>query len=386
MKKTALFVSAIVLSAGVFTTLAQVNAQTPDKSSSKSSEIIVKYKSGATSSKISALNESMNAKVTGGSEGLDFKTVEVKGSAKDAIKKFEKDSNVAYAEKKITFKATADPNDTDFSKQYGPQTIKAPEAWETTKGKKDVKVAVVDTGVDYTHPDLKDKVEKGGDYINNDKDPKDDQGHGTHCAGVIGAVTNNNEGIAGVAPDVTIYAVKVLDENGSGDNETVAKGIKDAADAGSSVISLSLGSPENSKVVEDAVNYAADKGSVVVAAAGNDGSKDPGYPGANEKAIAVGATDKSDKKAEFSNYGSDWVDVAAPGVDILSTVPGGKYEEMSGTSMATPHVAGVAGLVASTGKKGDEVRKAIESSADKVDGTGSDWKYGRVNAANAVKK
>nr|WP_245838792.1 S8 family peptidase [Marininema halotolerans] len=336
---------------------------------------------------MTALNDSVEAKVTGGSKKLDFQTVKVEGSAKDAIKKYEKDPNVAYAEKKIIFKATAEePNDTDYSKQYGPQLLKAPEAWDTTKGSKDIKVAVVDTGVDYSHPELEGKVEKGGDYINNDEDPMDDQGHGTHCAGVIGAIANNNEGIAGIAPEVTIYAVKVLGADGSGDNETVAKGIQDAADAGASVISLSLGSPEKSQVVEDAVNYASEKGAVVVAAAGNDGSSTPSYPGGSEKAIGVGATDQNDAKADFSNYGADWVDVAAPGVDILSTVPGGKYEEMSGTSMATPHVAGVAGLVASTGKKGDEIREAIESTTDKVDGTGSDWKYGRVNAAAAVQQ
>ncbi|MFC4077558.1 S8 family peptidase [Salinithrix halophila] len=384
--RTVAVVSAFCLSAAMITfSSPDTHAKATSSKKVVPGEVVVKYKENVSEKKEASLNGKMNAKVLSSNKQIGFDVVKVEGSIQKAVKKYQDDPNVEYAEPNYVMKAYGEPNDPKFGEQYGPQKLEAPQAWDTTKGKKEVKVAIVDTGVDYNHEDLKGKVEKGGDFIDNDKDPMDEQGHGTHCAGIAAAATDNGKGIAGIAPDVTIYAVRVLDANGSGSNESVAKGITDAADAGANVISLSLGGAEESKVIEDAVNYAHKKGSVIVAAAGNESTDAPSYPAYYEKAIAVAATDGDDKLGEFSNYG-DWVDVAAPGVDILSTVPNNGYEKFSGTSMATPHVAGLAGLIASQGKKGDEIRKAIESTSDKTEGAGSKFTHGRVNAAKAIGK
>ncbi|EIT84652.1 alkaline serine protease, subtilase family protein [Fictibacillus macauensis ZFHKF-1] len=344
-------------------------------------EIIVKFKKGVSSSQVASINSASNVKVVESTK--DYKVVKVNGSVDQAIDQLESDKNVEYAEPNYTYKATFTPDDTEFKNQYAPQTIGAEKAWDVTKGSKDVKVAIVDTGVDASHPDLEGKVLKGKDFVDNDDDAMDENKHGTHCAGIAAAATNNGKGIAGMAPDVSVLPVRVLDAQGSGSLDNIAKGIKYAADQGAKVISLSLGGPGSSKTLDDAIEYASQKGAVIVAAAGNESTDKKSYPGANETAIAVAATDENDALADFSNYG-DWVDVAAPGVDILSTVPGGKFEKLSGTSMATPLVAGLAGLLASQGKDASQIRKDIEGTADKVDGTGDKFKYGRVNAAKAV--
>ncbi|QKG85439.1 peptidase S8 [Kroppenstedtia pulmonis] len=347
-------------------------------------EVIVKFKSGASKGKMRSAHQDAEAKVVSENKEVGFQVVKVKEqSVKEAVKEYQANPNVEYAEPNTIFKAMDVPNDPDFSKQWGLETVKAPAAWDVTTGSKDVKVAIVDTGVDYEHEDLKGKVELGGDYIDHDDDPMDENGHGTHCAGIAAASTNNGVGIAGMAPDVTIYAVRVLDANGSGTLDAVANGITDAADAGAEVISLSLGASQGGQALQEAVQYADSKGSFVVAAAGNDGSTSPNYPAYYDEVMAVAATDSNDQKAYFSNYGS-WVDVAAPGVDIYATYPNGKYESLSGTSMATPHVAGLGGLLASQGKKGAEIRSTIEKTSDEISGTGSDWKYGRINAQAAV--
>jgi thermitase len=349
-------------------------------------QVIVKFKTHRTPSEASALHKENGATVMSSNEELDYDVVKVEGkSVQEAIKEYESNPDVVYAEPNITFHTQAEPNDPSYSKQWGLKKVGAATAWDVTEGSSSVKVAIVDTGVEYTHPDLAGKVIKGGDYVDNDKDPMDENGHGTHCAGIAAAVTNNGKGIAGMAPKVSIYAVRVLDANGSGTLDAVAKGIKDAADHGAKVISLSLGAPQGAQTLKDAINYAYSKGAVVVAAAGNESLPFPSYPAYYSKAIAVAATDRNDKRASFSNFGG-WVDVAAPGVDIYSTFLGGGYKSLSGTSMATPMVAGLAGLLASQGKSNAEIRTAIEESADEISGTGLYWTHGRINAVHAVKQ
>ena len=227
------------------------------------------------------------------------------------------------------------------------------------------------------------KVIYGHDYVDNDNTSDDGNGHGTHCAGITGALTNNSIGIAGVAPQTSIYAVRVLDNQGSGTLDAVAQGIREAADSGAKVISLSLGAPNGGTALQQAVQYAWNKGSVIVAAAGNAGNTKANYPAYYSEVIAVASTDQSDKKSSFSTYGS-WVDVAAPGSNIYSTYKGSTYQLLSGTSMATPHVAGVAALLANQGYSNTQIRQIIESTSDKISGTGTYWKNGRVNAYKAV--
>ncbi len=264
------------------------------------------------------------------------------------------------------------PNDTQYAALYGMTRISSPSAWDISTGSTNFTVAVVDTGIDYNHPDLVDNIATnskevpnngvdddgngyiddyyGYDFSNNDSNPIDDHYHGTHCAGTVGAKGNNGRGVAGVAWTVKLLPVKVLNSSGSGTSASVAAGITYAVRRGAKVVSLSLGSPSYSSTIENAIITARNAGVLVVAAAGNDSQNTdvyPNYPSAltQDNILAVAASTSSDSFAYFSNYGATSVDLAAPGDSILSTYISGQYAYASGTSMATPHVAGMAALL-----------------------------------------
>lgn len=249
--------------------------------------------------------------------------------------------------------------------------VKAPEAWQAGFTGKGTVVAVIDTGVDYTHWDLNDNIWRnsreiygngidddrngyvddivGWNFVSNNNNPYDDGGHGTHVAGII-AAENNGAGAIGIAYDAKIMPVKVLNSSGSGSSTSIAQGVYYAANNGANVINLSLGGGYSPEIAQ-AVTYASQKGAVVVMAAGNSGASSPFYPAqlATQTGIAVGAVDWSSRMAPFSNQaGSTQINyVVAPGVDILSTVPGNQFKTMSGTSMATPAVSAIAAMVKS---------------------------------------
>lgn len=242
---------------------------------------------------------------------------------------------------------TVEPNDMLFSTyQWNLPAIATEQGWNLSKGNEDVIVAVVDTGVQINHPDLQGKLLTGYNAISNSSTPEDDVGHGTHVAGIIGALVNNGEGVAGISWYNKILPVKALDNSGAGTTYSVAEGIIWAADNGAKVINLSLGNYADSQFLHDAIKYAYDRDIVLVSAAGNDNTERPGYPAAYPEVIAVAATNANHEKASFSNYG-DYIDVAAPGESIASTYPDSQYAALSGTSMASPHVAALAGLVRS---------------------------------------
>jgi thermitase len=262
--------------------------------------------------------------------------------------------------------------------QWHLSKISAATAWSVTQGNAGVVIAIVDTGIDYSHPDLAGRVTLGPDFGSDDADPLDTQGHGTHVAGIAAAILGNGLGGAGVCPGCRLLAVKVFpDGSGSASDFDVAQGIVWAADNGADVVNLSLGGPGGSTTLRDAVDYAWSHGVVVVAAAGNSGDATTSYPAAYANAIAVAATTSSDTRASFSTYGS-WVDVAAPGVSILSTVPGGSYQSWSGTSMAAPVVAGAAGLAFAglSGATNVSVRAALEAAVVDLGATGRDAYFG----------
>jgi thermitase len=328
-------------------------------------------------------------------------TVDVPLSSVDSFAMEVETANLAsYIEPNVRYKVDSVPNDPEWSLQWGPQKIAADWAWNTTGGDRSVLVAVVDTGIDYNHPDLAANYGPlGYDWVNNDPNPMDDYGHGTHVAGIIAAAINNSIGIAGLA-QVRIMAEKVLDASGSGSSSDIARGIVHAVDRGAKIINLSLGSPVNSELMHEAVKYAYDHGVLVVAAVGNDAANVKGYPAAYDEVVAVSATDRFDKPAAFTNYG-DWVDVAAPGVDILSTMPtyhvslndqgyAMNYDFLSGTSMASPHVAGVAALVWSRfpNMTRDQVRAQLQYSAEDLGEPGFDvyYGFGRIDARRAVEQ
>ncbi len=356
-----------------------------EKGSYQKGEVVVKFKEKAGKSLQSKTLQSLNAKVLPDEDKVDspFKVLQV-GNVEAVVKALEKNPNVEYAEPNYTFSATWTPNDTYYRNyQYGPQNTSTNRAWDVTRGSSGQEIAILDTGVDYNHTDLDSKTIRGYDFVDNDYTPMDLNGHGTHVAGTAAAETNNGAGIAGMSPNTSILAVRVLDANGSGSLADIADGIRYAADYGAEVINLSLGCNCDTQTLENAVNYAWNKGSVVVAAAGNDGVSTTFEPASYNNVIAVGAVDRNDQKASFSNYGT-WVDVTAPGVDIAATVPNNGYAYMSGTSMASPHVAGLAGLLAGQGRNNVQIRQAIEQTADPISGTGYYFEHGRINSYNAV--
>jgi thermitase len=294
---------------------------------------------------------------------------------------------VDYAEEDFVAEKAETPNDPLFTDQWGLNIIGAEEGWNVERGSANVRIAILDTGVNSSHPDLSGKISSTVNciyYSCPSMTSSDPDGHATHVAGIAAAETNNSLGIAGVNWESQIMSVKVLDDRGSGYYSWIANGLYWAADNGADVINLSLSGGSDSKTLENAVNYAWNHGVVVVAAAGNNGRNLARYPAYYKNAIAVAATDENDRMASFSNYGN-WVDVAAPGVDILSTYHS-SYDYLSGTSMSTPIVSGLAALIKSEhpGYSNSQIRDKMQSSSDDINGTGSYWKYGRINVCRAL--
>ncbi|MGD0750899.1 MAG: S8 family serine peptidase [Anaerolineales bacterium] len=302
------------------------------------------------------------------------------GKVAGAIASLSSCHGILYAEPNYEVSiADTIPNDPDWGNQYGLLAIHAPQGWDLNTGSSAVTIAIVDTGVDLDHVDLAGKIVPGFDFVNNNNHPQDDdaQSHGTHVAGIAAAETNNGIGIAGVSWGAQIMPVKVLNSGGFGTYENVAAGIVWAADHGAEVINLSLGGSMPSSVLKDAVNYAYAKGVTLVAAAGNSGSNSVLYPARYPHVIAVAATDSTNNRASFSNYGPE-IDVAAPGVDIYSTNLGDNYGYLSGTSMAAPFVSGLVAIL--RGIPGnvspDQITQEIEISALDLGTPGKDDYYG----------
>ncbi len=284
------------------------------------------------------------------------------------------------------------PNDEFYFAQWGLQLGNIPSLWGTSRGTEETVVAVIDTGIDYTHPDLEKRVILGPNYTfskkwyefgKKDPGPIDDNAHGTHCAGIIGATADNRVGIAGVAPGVKLMAVKVLDANGAGTDFGVMKGIAYAITHGAKIVSLSLGSAGASSVEREFFEAATDAGALLVAAAGNE-ADGVGFPAAYPGVVSVGAIDSGKNLASFSNHDTS-LSLVAPGVGIMSTIVGKQYAKFSGTSMATPYVAGVAALVWSKRPEytADQVREKLLGTAEKL-GDPSLFGHGLVDAQRAL--
>lgn len=259
---------------------------------------------------------------------------------------------------------------------------------------KGVKIAVLDTGIDAYHEDLKTNYKGGFNFINEEKSPIDDNGHGTHVAGII-AAEDNDEGVVGVAPDADLYSVKVLDFSSCGSISSIVAGLEWSIDHNMHIINMSLGSDTDSLSVRRSCDIVYAKGILLVAAAGNSGNvrgtgDSVDYPARYDSVISVGATDINDKRGSFSSTGPN-LEIAAPGVNIESTLPGNKYGVMSGTSMASPHVAGVAALIMAReyGMTNTEVRMRLQITTqnitkDTFEGKRDWYGYGLVDAVKAV--
>lgn len=303
-------------------------------------------------------------------------------------------ADIEAIEPNYIYRATVAPNDPQYSKQWHLHTINVEQAWEDTKGK-GVTVAIIDTGVSKV-PDLaKTEFVKGYDFVNDRVNADDDNGHGTHVAGTVAQSTNNNYGVAGVAYEAKIMPLKVLASSGGGTITDIAEAIRFAADNQADVINMSLGGGGESHILKDAIEYAHGKGVVVVAAAGNENRNSASYPGRYARVISVAATDAQNEKAEFSNYGAG-VDIAAPGGGHGSKIwqetidpdtDQSKIAGFQGTSMAAPHVAGVAALIKSVGvKTPEEVLAILQQSVRKIDTDPQNYYgAGHLDAAAAVK-
>jgi thermitase len=314
---------------------------------------------------------------------------------KDLSNDFNKDSKVVYAEPDVDLHiSVAPPNDTRFAEQYALQRVNAvagwsvyPNAYPATGGPT---IAVIDTGIDRNHPDLATKLDTANSRCFGTlcflTGYEDDHGHGTHTAGTAAARTNNATGIAGVAVNSRIMALKACDALGSCPTSATASALNWAASHGAKVASMSFGGGA-STTLQTAVTNASNAGVTLIAAAGNDGNATLNYPAAYAQVVSVAATDTNDGRASFSNMNND-VEIAAPGVNVLATVSGDTYTTMSGTSMSTPHVAGLAALLRGQNPTwtSAQVRARMNSCSDDLGSPGWDSSFGngRINLGRAL--
>lgn len=299
------------------------------------------------------------------------------GSVAEIIAQAENCPQVIFAEPNYElFALDTFPNDTYWGQQYGLSAIHAPQGWDLETGSTAVVIAIIDTGVDLVHPDLASKLVPGYDFVNDDSVPQDDNGHGSHVAGIAAASSNNDTGISGVSWGARIMPVKVLNASASGTFADAAAGIIWAADNGAHIINLSLGGSSHSQIFQDAIDYAYGKGVMLIASSGNAGSGFILYPARFPNVMAVGATDSNNVLAGFSNYGPE-LDVVAPGVNIYSTGLGAYYYN-SGTSMAAPFVSGLASILRGMPGSGSPANLAwtIKSTALDLGVLGNDIYYG----------
>lgn len=393
------------------TFLKTFNSQFDNKG--QSSKIInIRLKKSLSDKEINQIAEKYNAKVKRYIKPINLLTLEseeniknvsiMTNSSSSSIKtiepalKVELDPVIVHDSEPSDFSFLSSLNDPLLNEQYAFNVMQIEEAWKINPGSSKIKIAILDTGVDLNHPDLKDKLVSGKNIAEPNKTPMDDSGHGTHCAGIAAAASNNNEGGIGVGGKCSIMPVKIL-SYGSGTDDIIAEGIVWAADNGANVMTMSLGIYRSSKPIEDALKYALDKGITITASAGNKNQEfDVHLPSTYPGVIEVASTDDKDQKSTFSNFGKK-ISVAAPGTAIMSTLPTYSvsskkplnYGKLSGTSMASPHVAGLAGLILSQkpSLKPSEVTKIIQSTSKDLGESGWDkiYGHGRVDALAALK-
>jgi hypothetical protein len=304
------------------------------------------------------------------------------GKRDDALASLRRSTSVGQVEREIVLDGLETiPNDPDWPDQWGLRTAGFPKAWDVSRGSRRIVVAVLDTGVDSGHPELKAALVPGRDIVHRDDDPSDDNGHGTAVAGVVAARTNNGAGLAGACWSCAVMPVKVLGADGIGTTADVAAGILWAADHGAKVINLSLGAPGTTEALTAAIEYAVAKDAVIVAAAGNSSSTTPFYPAAEGGVIGVAATNPDDRLYSWSNHGS-WIQVAAPGCSSAPWLKGG-YVGFCGTSAAAPLVAGLAALVRSAWPQAtaEQTAEVVDKAVDSIP---AEVRNGRINAALAL--
>ncbi|MDP3274714.1 MAG: S8 family peptidase [Deltaproteobacteria bacterium] len=392
---------------GAFLVPASATAQATLPAPSAMRELVVDFDDSASESEVRAAAASVGMELRGNSNLFERDRIAIGQVSADRMNSvlatLRLRSSVRAADENIEMRATWTPNDPQLGDQWGMTRVHATQAWDRTCGR-GVTVAVIDTGVACeNHGEFTRLMDLGGtrcrlgyNFVNDSDHANDDQGHGTHVAGTIAQTTNNGFGVAGLAHCATILPVKVLDERGRGSLADVADGIRFAADAGAQVINLSLGGGRRVKVLEDAVAYARGRGAIVVCAAGNNGRyvESPGSEPGSFTVSALGPA--ADDLAYFSSRGPE-VDIAAPGVNILQQTICNRgrdrceqFASWSGTSMAAPHVAGVAALLVSVGVTNvDAIESMLRASAARPENGSTDkelYGAGVLDAGAAVRK
>ena len=321
------------------------------------------------------------------------------------------DENIEYVQKATAYQINIVPDDSLVSQQWALSKIQAFDAWDKTQGADSVLIGMIDTGIDYFHPDLQNKIwqnpgetgngketngidddnngfvddyrgwdftdrvgfpfdSTGGDYLGWDNDPLDEQGHGTYISGIAAAQTNNFTGIAGAAPNIKLVNLRAFDPGGYGEEDDVAAAILYAVQMGVKVLNMSFGDYSFSLVLRDVIQFAYSKNLVLVGSSGNGNSSNPHYPSGYSEVICVGNSTQEDFRAGNSNYGST-LDLMAPGTQIVTTARNNNYASISGTSAATPHVAAAAALILSLGNfTNEEVKQILKSTSDDIDEPG----------------
>lgn len=372
----------------------EVDVDTPEGNQGishyKKNEVVVRFRETPSEEQMERMKKEVDAQYVH-KLGTSYVFISKSMSTKELLDYFSA-HDVAFVEPHyiyVTNESSAPvPNDELYAPyQWNLPIIDTPAGWTLSKGAENVVVAVVDTGVALNHPDLKGHLIDGYNVVDPAASPEDDVGHGTHVAGVISALTDNGQGIAGMTWLNKIMPVKVLDSTGMGSTYAVAEGIIWAADHGAKIINLSLGNYASAQFLHDAIKYAYDRDVVLIAATGNDNTSQPGFPAAYPEVLAVSATNSNGEKASFSNYG-DYIDVVAPGENIASTYIGNQYAALSGTSMASPHVTALAALIRSANPalKNTEVYDIIRKSTTDLGDAGKDvyFGYGQINVARAL--
>lgn len=341
--------------------------------------VLVKFDRGMSEAAKERAAARRGAKRVAKAEELGYELLKARGKAKDMVRSFQGDPQVEEVSPNYIREIAATPNDPAYTEGYQNylKTLRLPEAWNRVRDARSQVIAVVDTGVDGSHDDLSGRLVAGYNAIKPGSSSKDGNGHGTMVAGVAAAGTNNGMGVAGAAWLGRIMPIKVLNSDGSGQDWHIVNGIRWAAGHGAKVINVSLGGFEDNPALRDAVAYATSKGALVVAAAGNFGANLPVYPAAYPQVLAVGATDHSARLTDFSSWGS-WVDVAAPGFDIVGPWLNDEYYILAGTSFSAPLVSGIAALARARypGASPSSIHSRIRKTARDAGPRGIDPYYG----------
>nr|P29143.1 RecName: Full=Halolysin; AltName: Full=F-II; Flags: Precursor [Natrialba asiatica DSM 12278]pir/A42605/ halolysin (EC 3.4.21.-) - Natrialba asiatica (strain 172P1) [Natrialba asiatica]BAA01049.1 halolysin precursor [Natrialba asiatica] len=384
---------------GAFLGLGGVTSATPGRSRSRKKDEIVVGVSDSVSASKATIDSKLPSKATivHTNETLGYVAVEFPSRAStQARENFKRNvleaDDVEYAEDNATYEAIATPNDPQYGQQYAPQQVNCEAAWDVTYGDPGVTISVVDQGIQYDHEDLEGNMDGsvsnyGDDFVDNDGDPypvSASENHGTHVGGIAAGGTNNATGHAGIS-NCSLLSARALGDGGGGSLTDIADAIQWSADQGADVINMSLGGGGFSQTLSNACEYAYNQGSLLVAAAGNGYGNSVSYPAAYDTVMAVSSLDEGETLSAFSNLGPE-IELAAPGGNVLSSIPWDNYDTFSGTSMASPVVAGVAGftLSAHPNLSNAELRSHLQNTAVDVGLSSEEQGHGRVDAGQAV--